>query len=119
MFVAITWAAVTFALFGVLTWVLDRDPVTAATAPYAGLVGLLLAGLVVWYSVARTGVSPGPWWTALGATAGVYLSLVVVASFWGLRAMAEQVTSPFVLAAAVLGGLTVVLSWVGIRRFPG
>lgn len=117
MFIAVTWAAVAFALFGLMAILLDREPVVAQVAPYYALIGFALSGIVVWFTVARTGLADSPWMLATGATAGVYLVLIGWAALAGLPLLVEQVSSPFVLVAAFLAGLTVVLSWSGIRRW--
>ncbi len=77
LFVAVTWAAATFAVAGLLAVLLDRDPVETNAGPvYVGLIGLTLAGVVVWLTVGFTARAPSPWFGALGAAASVYLVIV-------------------------------------------
>jgi hypothetical protein len=71
---------------------------------------------VTWWSVATVLRSDSPWLTALAATALVYLVLVGTAAPIGLGLVAEQAASPFVIAASLLSGLTVVVAWSILRR---
>jgi len=116
LFVAVTWAAVVFAVDGLLAVVLDRDPIGGSVTPYYGLLALLLAGVLVWFVLAGTARSHGPWFGALAAAAGVYLLLVGSAAPIGLVLAAQQAGSPFVLAAALLAAITVIATWVVIHR---
>ena len=52
LFVTILWAAVVFAVDGIIAIVLDRDPIEADVGPYYAIVALLLAAVVTWLSVA-------------------------------------------------------------------
>jgi hypothetical protein len=117
LFVTIFWAAVVFAVDGVLAIALDRDPIETDVSPYYAIVSLLLASVVTWLSVAAVLASDSPWWSALAATALVYLVLLATATPIGLGLVAEQAASPFVIAAALLSGLTVVLAWSVLRRW--
>lgn len=116
LFITVLWAALVFAVDGFLALLLDRDPVETRVGPYYAIVAFLIAGLLVWMLVSGTSASRHPWWGALAAAAGVYLSFVAVAGIWSLPLAGEQITSPFVLAASVLAGLAVVGAWAGIRR---
>ncbi len=117
LFVTILWAAVVFAVDGIIAIVLDRDPIEADVGPYYAIVALLLAAIVTWLSVATVLTSNSPWLTAFTATALVYLVLVATAAPIGLGLVAEQAASPFVIAASLLSGLTVVFSWSVLRRW--
>jgi hypothetical protein len=116
LFVAVTWGAVVFAVDGLLAVVLDRDPIGGSVTPYYGLLALLLAGVLVWAVLAGTARSSGPWFGTLAAAAGVYLLLVASALPIGLVLVGQQAGSPFVVAAALLAGLTVFVTWVALRR---
>lgn len=118
LFVAITWAASTFAVAGILAVALDRDPVQTPAPPYVGLIGLAVAGIVVWLAVGLTARAATPWVGAVAATAAVYLVIVVTALLGSFRLFAEQATSPFVLVAAVLAAIAVVGTWFALRRPP-
>lgn len=116
LFVAVTWAAVVFAVDGLLSVVLDRDPIGGSVTPYYGLLALLLAGVLVWFVLAGTARSRGPWFGTVAAVAGVYLLLVASALPIGLVLASQQAGSPFVVAAALLAGVTVFVTWAILRR---
>ncbi len=117
LFVAVGWAAVVFAVFGLMAVAFDREPVPSGVSPYYGLLALAVAGVVVWLAVARGAVAPGPWLPALTAAAGVYLVLVLSGGVDGFRLAASQATSPFVVVAAVLAAVAVVTARAGIRSW--
>lgn len=117
LFVAVTWGAVVFAVDGLLSVLLNRDPIGGSVSPYYGILALLIAGVLLWFVLAGTASSSGPWFGALAAAAGVYLLLVASALPIGLVLTGQQAESPFVVAAALLAGLTVVVTWVVLRRF--
>lgn len=116
LFVTVTWGAVVFAIDGLVSVLLDRDPIGGSVSPYYGILALLVAGVVLWFVLAGTLRSRGPWFGALAAAAGVYLVLVASALPIGLVLVGQQAGSPFVLAAAVLAAATVVISWLVLRR---
>jgi hypothetical protein len=119
LFVAVTWAAATFAVAGLLAVLLDRDPVQTQAAPvYVGLIGLALAGIAVWLIVGFTARASSPWVGALGAAASVYLVIVVTALLVSFPMFAEQASSPFVIAASVLAAAAVVATWAVLRSPP-
>jgi len=119
LFVAVTWAAATFAVAGLLAVLLDRDPVQTQAGPvYVGLIGLVLAGVVVWIIVAFTARAQSPWVGALGASASVYLVIVIAAMLVSFPMFAEQASSPFVIAASVLAAAAVVSTWAAVRSPP-
>ena len=118
LFVTIFWAAVVFAVDGIIAIVLDRDPIEADVGPYYAIVALLLAvdrDLVVGRDGAgeRFAVADGihrrPRWSTSCWSA--------TAAPIGLGLVAEQAASPFVIAASLLSGLTVVFSWSVLRRW--
>lgn len=115
LFVAVTWGASTFAAAGILAVALDRDPVQTPMPPFAGLVGLAIAGVAVWLAVGLTLRATTPWVGALAAGATVYLVILVVALLGSFDLFAEQATSPFVIAAVVLAVLAVVGTWFALR----
>jgi drug/metabolite transporter (DMT)-like permease len=119
LFVAVTWAASTFAVAGILAVALDRDPVQTPTPPYVGLIGLAVAGVVVWLAVGLTVRATTPWVGTIAAAAAVYLTIVVTALLGSFRLFVEQAISPFVIVAALLGALAVVVTWFALRRPPG
>jgi len=119
LFVAVVWAACTFAVFGVLAVLLDRDPVEAPVGPYFGIVVILLSLAAVYLGIVVTVPARRPWLGAVGTAAGVYLVPVVAAALVDLDLMLEQAASPFVLAAALLALAPPVACWAWFARRPG
>ena len=119
LFVAITWGASTFAAAGILAIALDRDPVQTPMPPFAGLIGLAIAGVAVWLAVGFTLRAAAPWVGAIAAAAAVYLVILIVALLGSFELLAEQATSPFVIAAVVLAVVAVVGSWFAVRGARG
>jgi hypothetical protein len=115
LFVTVMWAAVVFAVDGLLALILDRDPIQTDVGPYYSVIAFVLAGLVLWMLLSGTSTSRHPVWGAVGAVALVYLSFLLVALVWGLPLLVEQALSPFVLAASVLAAVAVVATWAAIR----
>lgn len=115
LFVAVTWAAASFAAAGILSVVLDRDPVQSPAPVYAGPATLALAGVAVWLAVAFTAPARTPWVGTLAAAASVYLVVIAVALLGSFRLFAEQASSPFVVTAAVLAAVAVVVTWWMLR----
>jgi hypothetical protein len=115
LFVTVLWAAIVFAVDGVLSVVLDRDPIQSDVGPYYAVLAFALAGMVLWMLLSGTSTSRHPAWGAAGAVALVYLVFLLSALPWGLPLVSEQALSPFVIAAALLAGATVVATWAGIR----
>jgi len=116
LFVAISWAAMSFGVAGVLAVILDRDPVETPTSPYAGLAGLVLAMVVVWLGVGLTARARTPWIGAIATAAAVYLVIVGAALLGSFQLFAEQAASPFVFAAVVLAAIAVVGTWFALHR---
>ena len=117
LFVVVTWAAVVFAVDGILSVALDRDPIGGAVSPYYGILALLLAGVLLWFVLAGTARSATPWFGTIAAMSGSYLLLVASAAPVGLVLAGQQATSPFVVAASLLAGATVVAFWASLRRW--
>jgi hypothetical protein len=117
LFVTVLWAAVVFAVDGLLSVALDRDPIGGAVSPYYGIVALTLAAVVLWLVLIGTARSSTPWFGTLAAAAGVYLVLVASALPVGLVLAGQQAGSPFVIATAVLAALTVIITWSITRRW--
>jgi hypothetical protein len=117
LFVAVTWAAASFAVAGILAVLLDRDPVESPAPVYAGPGAVALAGIAVWLTVGFTAVARRPWFGALAAAASVYLVVIAVALAVSFELFVEQASSPFVIAAALLATLAVVGTW-GVLRGP-
>ena len=119
LFVAVTWAAAVFAVAGLFAVLLNRDPVETHEGPvYVGLIGLALAGVAVWLIVGYSARARRPWAGALGAASAVYLIIVTASLLVSFRMFAEQASSPFVIAAALLAATAVVATWAALRRPP-
>lgn len=118
LFVAITWAACTFAVAGLLAVLLDRDPITTPAPVWVGLVGFAVAGVVVWLGVALGIRATVAWPAALATTAAAYLAVDAAALVASFELFAEQATSPFVIAGALLAGIAVLLTRLVMRRPP-
>ena len=115
LFVTVTWAAVVFAIDGLLAVILDRDPIQSDVGPYYSVLAFALAGLVLWMLLSGTSTSRNPVWGAVGALALVYLSFLLTALLWGLPLVVEQALSPFVLTACLVAAAAVVATWAAIR----
>jgi hypothetical protein len=115
LFVTVLWAAVVFAVDGLLAVLLDQDPIPEGIGPYYSIVAFAIAGLILWMLLSGTSTSRHPVWGAVGALALVYLAFLLTALPWGLPLLAGQALSPFVLAAALLGAAAVVATWAAIR----
>ncbi|HWM33314.1 MAG TPA: hypothetical protein VNR36_03635 [Pseudolysinimonas sp.] len=115
LFVTVFWAAVVFAVDGLLAVLLDRDPIRSEVGPYYAILAFVIAGVVLWMLLSGISAGRHPLWSALGAFALVYLVFPLSALFWGLPLVSEQALSPFVLAAAVLAAGAVVATWIALR----
>jgi hypothetical protein len=115
LFVAVSWAAVVFAIDGLIAFASGRDPVPPGVDPYYGLLALAAAGVVVWLAVALGVPASSPVLPALVAAAAVYLVIVGSGLAGGLRLLAVQATSPFTVVAAVTAAAAVVATWTALR----
>ena len=115
LFVAVVWAALVFAVFGVLAVLLDRDPVEQPVGPYFGLVAILLSLGVVYLGIVLTTPARTPGLGAVSTAAGVYLAIVLTAFVVDTDLAFEQASSPFVLAAAVLALAPPIACWAYFR----
>lgn len=116
LYVTVFWAAVVFAVDGVIAIVLDRDPVPEGVGPYYAILAFLVAGVLLWLVLSGTSRSHLPVLGAIGAAASVYLAFLVVALPWGLGLVAQQALSSFVIAAALLAAGSVVATWAVLRE---
>ncbi|HEX7834243.1 MAG TPA: hypothetical protein VF479_02110 [Pseudolysinimonas sp.] len=116
LFVTVFWAAVVFAVDGLLAVLLDRDPISSGVGPYYSIFAFVIAGLLLWMVLSGTSRSRRPVFGAIAAAAGVYIAFLAVAAIgWNLSLVVEQALSPFVLGAAVLAAVAVVATWAAIR----
>lgn len=116
LFATVVWAAVAFAVEGLLAVLLDRDPIESPVGRFAGITAIALTALAVWAVLALTAGRPAPWWGLLLAGIVAYLGPVVAAVPSGLALVAEQGLSPFVLAESALAAATAVALWAVLRR---
>jgi predicted membrane channel-forming protein YqfA (hemolysin III family) len=117
LFVTVLWAAVVFAVDGLLSVILDRDPITGSVSPYYGIAALALAAVTLWLVLIGTARSATPWFGTIAAAAAVYLVLVASALPVGLVLTGQQAESPFVIATALLAAVTVFATWAVTRRW--
>ncbi len=116
LFVAVAWAALVFAVFGVLSVVLDRDPVQQPVGPYFGIAVIALGVGVVYLGIVLTVPARRPWLGAVATAAGVYLVTLVASLAVDLSLAFEQAVSPFVLVAAVLAAAPPIACWAYFGR---
>ncbi|WP_166868715.1 MULTISPECIES: hypothetical protein [unclassified Salinibacterium] len=120
LFIAVTWAAVVFAVSGLLAVVLDRDPIDRPVSPYLGVVSLLIAMLVVYAGIVATVPRRAPWTGAVLTAVGVAVAFLLIAAIVDLDLAIAQLTSPFVAAAVVLALVPPWASWAYFAsRRPG
>jgi Co/Zn/Cd efflux system component len=115
LFVAVFWAAVVFAVDGLISVIIDREPIPEGVGPYYSVLAFVVAGVVLWMLLSGTARSRHPVWGAVAAAASVYLAFLLTALPWGLGLVSEQALSPFVLTAALVAAAAVVATWAAIR----
>lgn len=115
LFVTVFWAAVVFAVDGLISVITDSDPVRGDVGPYYSILAFLAAGIVVWLLLSETSRSSQPATGAIAAAASVYLVFLAVALPFGFELVAEQALSPFVIIASLLAAVAVVGTWIALR----
>lgn len=121
----VTYLAALIALWGVLSLLLDRDPVDYRDAgPLLGPAMAAAACVVTWASLWRI-TRTRAWSWALASLAGSFVAMLIVGAAgyaftrsdvaWLLLAAGHFALGPFVPAAALLSGATVAV----IRLFWG
>jgi len=110
---AVVYVAAVVALWGILSLLLDREVIDYPDAgPLLGPAMVASAGIVTWLALVRTGRSRSPW---PGTIAAVFIAgaamLAVAAIGYGPVAAPHFAISPFVLSAAALSGVTVLVMW--------
>ena len=111
IFIAITWAAFTFAGFGILAVILDRDPIEIPVSPYVGLGSIGVAMLAVYLGVIATVPRKAPWTGSVLTALAVYGVWVLGGAIADLNLGIAQATSPFVVVAGLLAFATPLTSW--------
>lgn len=117
LFAAVLWASTVFAVAGILSVLLDRDPVETRIPAYAGLGGLTLAALVVAAGAWLTARAVRSGFAAVGTGAAAYLAIVGLAFVGSTELFLEQAGSPFVIVGAVLA-VGIALAARAVARRP-
>ena len=116
LFVTVFWAAVVFAVDGLLSILIDADPVRPGVGPYYSILAFLVAGFALWMLLSGTSRSDRPIFGTVAAAAAVYLAFLVVALPWGISLVSQQALSPFVLTACVAAAAAVLATWLVLRQ---
>lgn len=116
LFIAVTWAAAVFALFGLLAVLLDRDPVEQQVSSFYGVVSMLLAIGTVYVGIVLTVPRRAPWTGAAATGLAVYLIFLLSAAVVDLDFAIAQAMSPFVWAAAIIATVPPLASWFVFDR---
>lgn len=116
LFVTVAWAALVFAVHGVLAVVLDRDPIELPVGPFYAVAAVVLAMLAVYLGIVLTVPARSPWLGAVATPAAVYLVMLGTGMVVDLSLAFAQAASPFVLIAALLAAAPPVASWAYFAR---
>ncbi|TXK19146.1 hypothetical protein [Homoserinibacter sp. GY 40078] len=116
LFVAVTWAAVVFAVDGLLAVALDRDPIEFPVSPLYAVAALTLAMGAVYLGIVVTVPTRSPWLGTVGTVAAVYLVLVASAATVDVGLAFAQAQSPFVIAAALIAAGPPIGCWAYFAR---
>lgn len=116
LFVTVFWAAVVFAVDGLLSILLDSDPVAPGVGPYYSVFAFIVSGFALWILLSETSRSHRPVFGAVAAAASVYLAFLIVALPWGIGLVAQQALSPFVLTACIAAASAVAVTWLVLRQ---
>ena len=85
LFVTVFWAAVVFAVDGLLAVLLDRDPISGDVGPYYSIIAFAIAGFVLWMLLSGTAEAGIRRSVRSGPPRGVYFVFLAVAGIgWGL-----------------------------------
>lgn len=114
----VTWAAVSFAVIGILSWTLDREPVGQPVGPGFAFAALVGTGLLIWLVSAYTARAHRPWLGAFSAVIGSYLLICIVAFAVSSALLLEQLASVFVISSSLLSAGAVALTWLLARMGP-
>jgi signal transduction histidine kinase len=120
VFGVIAWIAAVVATFGLLSLILDVDVISQAQAgPLLGPVMVVAGAVVLGLLLVRVQTArQGPGISFVGATAAVYITMLFVGGIVYTAITADLLqllffpfgysASPFIVAAAVLAGLTAI-----------
>ena len=117
----VVYLAAVAALWGVLSLLLDRDVVDYPDAgPLLGPAMAAAAVVVTWATLWRSRRSRSPWPAVLAATLLSAAAMLVVAAVgYAPVAALHFALGPFVPGAAVLAGITALVTWAGRARSAG
>jgi len=122
----ITYLAALIALWGFTSLLLDRDVIVQSDAgPLLGPAMALAACVATWLSLARSG-RMALWVRALASAVFAFAGMLLVGAVgyalstgepgWLLLFVANYAASPFVIGAALLSGVTVLLAAAFTRQ---
>jgi hypothetical protein len=118
----VLYVALVITTFGFLSLFLGRDVIAESDAgTLLGPAMVAAAAVVTFVALVRVTDRRTPWGAALAAAASTFIVMIVVGALlyawargeivWLVIYAAQQSVSPFVIAAALLAGLTVVSLW--------
>ena len=124
---AVTYAAAVIALWGFVSLALDADAIRQRDAgPLLGPAMVAGAVVVTFVALLRVRNRQAPTVAALVCAASVYVVMLAIGAVgyatiradvsWLVLFVGGYALSPFVLGAALLGGLAVVAVWAATRR---
>ena len=124
---AITYGAGVIALWGFVSLALDVDAIAQTDAgPLLGPAMVLAACLITFAALLRVSDRKSPTWPALVAAASVYIGMLLVGSVgytlvtadltWFVLFIGAYAISPFVIGAALLAALDVLVVWALTHR---
>ena len=124
---AITYGAGVIALWGFVSLALDVDAIAQTDAgPLLGPAMVLAACLITFATLLRVSDRKSPTWPALVAAASVYIGMLLVGSVgytlvtadltWFVLFIGAYAISPFVIGAALLAALDVLVVWALTHR---
>ena len=127
VFATITYAAAVIALWGFVSLALNVDAIAQRDAgPLLGPLMVLGACVATLAALLRVRTRPSPTATGLVAAASVYVVMLGIGAIgyaiiradvsWFVLFIGAYALSPFVLGAALLSGLNVVVVWALTRR---
>jgi hypothetical protein len=124
---AVTYAAAVIALWGFVSLALNVDAIAQRDAgPLLGPAMVLGAVVVTFVAMLRVVRRGSPTGAALASAASVYVVMLGIGAVgytivradvsWLVLFVGGYALSPFVLGAALLGGIGVVVVWAATRR---
>ena len=126
VFATVTYLALVIAAFGFVSLITDTDVIDLTDAgPVVGPVMVLGASIATFPALVRCVHSRTPWVALVLAAAASYVTMLLVGGvayalvrgqvLWVVLFAAREATSPYILTAATLSGLTVVALWAVSR----